>query len=255
MSKKIIPSLLLPAILLLFWQLATMNHWVSAYILPSPAKVLDTFTLMLKNGSLLVDTAISMKRVLIGFSLSFGLAFILGLFASIAPKTQVFYHYLIELMRNIPPISLIPLLILWLGIGEASKIIIIILASFFAMFSNIKKGLGQGNQQLLEVGKSLGLTTRENFFKIQLPNAVPDILIGMQIGLGYSFRAIIGAEMIASSSGLGYLILDAQQMSRSDKVIVGILILACIGSLTNLFLTKLIRKFTKGANFDDSHTA
>lgn len=255
MSKKILPALLLPAVLLILWQIATTQHWVSVYILPTPAKVVETFTLMLKTGSLLLDTAISMKRVLIGFSLSFCLAFTLGLIASLAPSSQVYYRYLIELMRNVPPISLIPLLILWLGIGETSKIIIIILASFFAMFSNIQKGLGHGNQQLLEVGKSLGFTTSQNFFKIQLPNALPDILIGMQIGLGYSFRAIIGAEMIASSSGLGYLILDAQQMSRSDKVIVGIVMLAFIGSLTNFCLTKLIKKLTKGADFDDTYTA
>lgn len=254
MFKKIIFSMLLPIILLLLWQFATMYQWVSVYILPPPLKVVETFIVMLKNGSLFFDTIVSLKRIFIGFSFSFVISFFLGLIASLAPTGQIFYHSLIELMRNIPPISLIPLLILWLGIGEASKIIMIILASFFAMFSSIKKGLHSGNQDLLEVGKSLGFTKKENFFKIQLPNAFPDILIGMQIGIGYSFRAIIGAEMIASSSGLGHLILDAQQMSRTDKVIVGIIILACIGSLINFTLTKVIKIFTKGTDIYNAHT-
>ena len=145
-------------------------------------------------------------------------------------------------MRNVPPISLIALLILWFGIGETSKIIIIVLASFFPMYFNIRKGFVSCDKKLLEVGEVFGFGPWQQFFRIVLPSAVPDILVGMRVGLGYSWRAIIGAEMIAAGSGLGYLILDSQQMSRSDKVIAGILVIGIVGILCDKLFQLLIRR-------------
>lgn len=108
--------------------------------------------------------------------------------------------------------------------------IIIILAGFFPMFLNIEQGVKGCDPKLLEVGTLLGFDKWQKFFRIVLPSAVPDILVGMRIGMGYSWRAIIGAEMIAASKGLGYLILDAQVMSRSDKILVGSSLLASSAS-------------------------
>ena len=128
---------------------------------------------------------------------------------------------------------LIPLLILWFGIGEVPKIIVIVLTSFFPIFINTEAGLRGCDPKLLEVGETLHMRKKEIFLKIRLPSALPDILVGMQIGLGYSWRAIVGAEMIAASKGLGYMILDAQALSRTDKVLVGILLIGIIGCVTD----------------------
>jgi sulfonate transport system permease protein len=138
------------------------------------------------------------------------------------------------------------------GIGEESKIIIIILASFFPMFLNIKKGFASCDRKLLEVGKVFGLNGRQRFYKIILPSAVPDILLGMKVGLGYSWRAIIGAEMIAAASGLGYFILDAQTMSRSDKVIVGILVIGFLGVICDQIFTMVTKKITRKGGVTNS---
>ena len=188
---------------------------------------------------------VSFKRVLTGFSISFVCAFCLGMIAALKKDLEVYYGPYVEFMRNVPPISLIALLILWFGIGETSKIIIIVLASFFPMFMNIRKGLLSCDKKLLEVGKTCGLSKTACFFKIRLPWAFPDILVGMRIGLGYSWRAIIGAEMIAAGKGLGYLILDAQQMSRSDKVIVGIFVIGLVGLLCDKAFLWIIRKWVR----------
>ena len=232
-------------ILLAVWQLAAVSGLWSAYVLPPPVKVARALAAMIESGVLLRHILVSSRRVLAGFSIAFGLAMAGGIVASQLKAAEEYYGGFLEFMRNVPPISLIALLILWFGIGETSKIIIIVLASFFPMYLNIRKGFVSGSQKLLEVGQVFGLTVWQRFCRIVLPSAVPDILVGMRIGLGYSWRAIIGAEMIAAASGLGYLILDAQQMSRSDKVIAGILTIGTVGILCDRLFSLLIRQVTR----------
>jgi len=242
-KHKFLKSVILPLfIIILWWSCSKLNIW-NDYILPSPGKILSVFWSMIKSGELLTHILVSMKRVFTGFILAFILSFVLGVYAGLASKQQIYYNSTLEFLRHIPPISLIPLLILWFGIGEQSKIIIIVLAAFFPMFLNIKKGIQYCDAKLLEVGDTLGFSSIKKFFKITLPYALPDVLVGMQIGFGYSWRAIIGAEMIAAASGLGYLILDSQQMSRSDKIIIGIIIIGLIGILCDRALMAFMNKF------------
>lgn len=238
--------MILIVVLLIAWKAASVSGIWSAYVLPSPEKVADSLKTMAVSGVLAKHIMISFQRVLTGFCIAFVLAFILGVLAAALPAAGDYYNTILEFMRNVPPISLIALLILWFGIGETSKIIIIVLASFFPMFLNIKKGFTSCDSKLLEVGKAYGFTYPRQFFRIILPYAFPDILVGMRIGLGYSWRAIIGAEMIAAGSGLGYLILDAQQMSRSDKVIAGILVIGVVGILCDKVFSLLIRAAVHG---------
>ena len=141
---------------------------------------------------------------------------------------------------------MIPLLILWCGIGETTKTAIIVLASFFPMYLNVVKGFTGCDRKLLEVGDMFDYSKKEKFFKIILPYASADILVGMRIGLGYSWGGIIGAEMVAASTGLGHMILFAQQMSRTDKVIVGILVIGIVGYATDRLFGLAIGKLLKG---------
>lgn len=233
-------------VLLLSWQIVcSLNIW-SAYVLPGPQKVWKAFIAMVISGEILQSAFISLRRVLIGFGIAFVSAFLIGILTSLKPKYTPYYNHIVEFLRNVPPMSLIPLLILWFGIGETAKIVIIVLTSFFPIFLNTKSGFASCDQKLLEVGDSLGFTAAQKFFKIRLPNAIPSILVGMRIGLGYSWRAIVGAEMIAAASGLGYLILDAQQMARSDKVIVGILVIGILGYCCDRAFYWLIKKISHG---------
>lgn len=237
-------------ILILWFAVSESGIW-SAYVLPSPQKVWGTFLGMVRSGVIFTHISQSFARVLCGFGISFALALCIGILAGLFPGTSGYYNHIVEFMRNVPPLSLIPLLILWFGIGETSKLIIIVLASFFPMFLNIKKGLSSCDVKLLEVGSSLNFSNWQKFYRIMLPNALPDILVGMRVGLGYSWRAIIGAEMIAAASGLGYMILDAQQMSRSDKVIVGIFVIGIIGYGCDRLFSYVIKKLVHGG-VDDS---
>lgn len=218
----------------------------SPYVLPTPKKVAESFLKMLLSGEIFEDILISLGRVFKGFTIAFVCAFALGMLRILVPASEKYYEPIVQFFRNVPPLSMTPLFILWCGIGETTKTVIIVLASFFPMYLNIVKGFTGCDKHLLEVGDAFGYTGMEKFTHIVLPYASADILVGMRIGMGYSWRAIIGAEMIAASTGLGHMILFAQEMSRTDKVIVGIFVIGMVGLLTDKLFGYVIKKWFKG---------
>ena len=250
LKKRILLNRLSPflgvVILLCIWFVVTRLEIFSTYVLPAPQKVFESFWQMLQSGEILIDIIISFGRVLKGFLIAFVLAFVLGMFRILVPVSEKYYEYLVQFFRNVPPLSMIPLLILWCGIGEMTKTVIIVLASFFPMYLNIVKGFTGCDKRLLEVGDTFSYTRFEKFTRIVLPYASADLLVGMRIGMGYSWRAIIGAEMVAASTGLGHMILFAQQMSRTDKVIVGIFVIGIVGLVTDRVFGFVIKKLFKG---------
>lgn len=246
-KSKVIKTSISILALLLLWTTVTELGLVSSYILPSPAKVFDSFLKMLQSGEIFEDIYISYIRVLKGFFMATGLAFLLAMIRVVLPKFSDYYETILQFLKNVPPLSLISLLILWCGIGETTKIGIIVLTAFFPIYLNTVKGFVSCDKKLLEVGEIYGYSKVSSFFKIRLPYAMSDILVGMRIGLGYSWRAIISAEMIAASTGLGHMILFAQQMSRTDKVIVGILVIGVVGYLTDRLFSIIIDKSLKGS--------
>ena len=231
----------------LVWYMVSRLGLLSAYVLPPPSKVWSSFIKMLVTGELWKDIYISYVRVMKGFSIAFVLAFLLGMVRSLLPASGRYYEFIVQFFRNVPPLSMIPLLILWCGIGEMTKTVIIVLASFFPMYLNIVKGFTGCDRKLMEVGEMFGYSKGRRFLRIVLPYALADILVGMRIGLGYSWRAIIGAEMVAASTGLVHMILFAQQMSRTDKVIVGILVIGIVGYVTDRVFALAISKLLKGS--------
>ena len=253
LRKRWLPALVGLGAPLLIWQLVCAAGLFNAYVLPPPGKVWATFVRMAASGELLADVGVSLARVLKGFSIDFALAFLLAALRILAPGSGPWYAHIVQFFRNVPPIAMIPLLILWCGIGETTKTVIIVLASFFPMYLSIVKGFTGCDPKLLEVARSFDYSRGRTFFRVILPSAVSDILVGMRTSLGYSWRAIIGAEMVAASRGLGHMILFAQQMSRTDKVIVGILAIGVVGCLTDWLMGIVIRRFagrTAGNGWD-----
>lgn len=235
---------------LIVWYVISKIGIFRPYVFPSPEKAMQTLVKMVISGELFLDITISFLRVVTGFLISFLISFLLGIIRVLFPKSKECYDFFIQFFRNVPPLAMIPLLILWCGIGELTKVLIIILASFFPMYLSIEKGFLSCDKRLMEVGEVFGYTKIESFRKIVLPSALPDILVGMRIGMGYSWRAIIGAEMVAASTGLGHMILFAQQMSRTDKVIVGICVIGIVGYLVDKGFGLVIKRCVKGAGND-----
>lgn len=232
-------------IILIFalWCIGSINNYWSSYILPSPKAVFKSAISLMISGVLFKHIGQSLIRILSGFFITLTLAIPLGFLFGMNKRIYTYFKPILEFIRHTPPLALVPMLILWFGIGEKSKLIIIVLASFFPVFLNTMKGVESCDKKLIEVGKIFNLSKRDIFFKIAVPSSLPNILVGMRLGIGYSWRAIIGAEMIAASSGLGYIILDGQQLSRSDVVIVGILSIGILGSLMDYIFSLLVQKF------------
>ena len=243
---RLVKSVLIFFIILLLWKITNYLGIWSDYILPSPEKVYSTFLNMISDGSIFINVYASMKRVLIGFAISTAIGVPLGIFFGIYSGVYEYFKSLINFLRNTPPLALIPMLILWIGIGEESKIIIIVLASFFPIFTSTLKGIKNCDSKLIEVGRVFEFSKLQIIFKIIIPNAILDIAVGLKLALGYSFRAIIGAELVAASSGLGYLISDGKEMSRTDVVIVGIIVIGLLGIITDYIFSIIVKKVSKG---------
>ncbi len=231
--------IILPLILVSAWFLVTKYELFSSYLLPSPQKTFTVFWQLLLDGTIARHLSISLLRVLGGFFCSCLVALPLGILCGRSARFHDFFWPVLEFLRHVPPLAAIPLIILWFGIDEASKLMVIFLASFFPLFLNTYGGIRNCDNKLLEVGSSLHFTAWQKARYIQLPAAVPSILVGLQLALGYSWRALIGAELIAASSGIGYMILDAEQMSRPDIVLVGIFCIGILGTLINRLFLKL----------------
>ncbi|MDR1308037.1 MAG: ABC transporter permease [Treponema sp.] len=159
------------------------------------------------------------------------------------------FHGIFEVLRAVPPLAMIPLLILWFGLGEASKLAVIVLATFFPIFLNAQGGFDSMDRRWLELSRSLELPFSRHLGSVLIPAALPQIVTGLRLGFGYAWRALLGAELFASASGLGYLITDSQAMARVDRVFVGIITIGLLG----LFFDAALRFFARGLTpeYDD----
>lgn len=241
MKNFLCGSLLPLALLILWWGGSDANAW-NAFLLPSPQAVARAAAELAQEGLLLSHIGSSLLRVLKGFGLAFAVGFPLGVFLGFNPRMLCYANPSLEFLRHVPPIALVPLFILWFGLGEGSKTVTIALTAFFPVFLNTYTALRSIDPLLLEVGSVFHLNLAERFFHIALPGMIPLLLTGVRLGLGYSWRALIGAEILAASSGLGFLILEAEQMGRSDRILLGVLITGVLGSLLDCALRAVARR-------------
>lgn len=241
-SSPIISALIAFLVCLLVWLAATSFGLVNSFLLPAPKTVWRALLELWSGGDLTRHIAASASRVGVGYLLAVVIAVPVAILLAFASHLRMLINPVLEFMRQVPPLALMPLLMLWLGIGEAQKIGIIVLACFFPVFLGMRGGIAQVDPKLIEVGKVSGLTRLDIVSRIIIPSALPSLVIGLRIGLGYSWRALVGAELIASSAGLGYLITDAQDMARTDIVLAGILVIGFIGLIADYALKVLCRR-------------
>lgn len=243
--RNIFEYLWLPAAILWLWFLSSYVGWTNPLLLPAPQAVLSAAMEMMASGELLRHITASVSRTISGFGISSVWALFLAWLFSHHVQAERQGHLILEAIRVVPPLSLVPLLILWLGIGESPKIAIVILASFFPVYLSTFSGLQNIDKKWDELACSLDLTKREKLLNISLPAALPAVLTGLRLGFGYSWRALVGAELIAASSGLGYLIQDSAEMSRPDRMLVGIFSIAILGILMDGIFAAMANHFIR----------
>ena len=225
----------------LVWEAVARSGLFSSILLPPPSLVAMTGFKLLTGGELLGHIWTSLGRVLLGFGIAAVVAIPLAI---VAGSNAVLFNVvdpIIELFRPIPVLALLPLAILWFGIDEASKIFIITYAAFFPIFINTVAGVRYSDPVLIQVASTLGATRAQIFYRVVLMCALPSLAVGIRLGLGFAFLALVAAELIASTRGLGYLIMDSRLTFQTDRGMVGIVSLGVLGFVINAILVRLER--------------
>lgn len=242
--KTLLLGLLIPVLVLILWWYVTTFGNTPESILPKIGTVGKTISEMLKDGSLQKDLATSLKRVLEGYLISAVLGIILGTAMGMSDTVKKIFYPTVTTIRQIPIMAWIPLLILWCGIGETSKVVIIVIASFFPIMVNTLSGIGSTPLEYIEVARLYKLSRLKTFLRVYLPHALPNIQTGLKLGLGVSWMAVVAAELIASTSGIGYKMSYARTLMRSDIVIICMIVIGIIGILMDKILTVVFNLLT-----------
>jgi len=227
------------------WEMIVRLGVFPAYLLSPPSAVLATFFRLLLYGDLLTHICYSLFRALSGFALAVAVGVPLGLAIGWSKLADDLCSPLIELFRPLPAVALIPVAILWLGIGDAFKIFIIFFACFFSILLNTVSGAKNLDVTLVKAARSMGANDGQVLRRVIFPGALPSILTGMRIALGVSLVLLVVSEMIAASYGLGYLIRNAELTFKTDVMYAGIFTIGILGYALNEVMMLLTRRLLR----------
>ncbi|PFH11326.1 sulfonate transport system permease protein [Collimonas sp. PA-H2] len=238
--ERLLPWLL-PLLLILGWELAAKAGWLSSRILPEPWAVARAAWSLTVSGELWTHVRISAWRAISGFAVGGGLGLLLGLLTGTFKRAETLLDTSIQMIRNIPALALIPLVILWFGIDESSKLFLVSIGVFFPVYLNTFHGIRSVDKGLIEMARSYGLSGWPLYRDVILPGALPSILVGVRFALGLVWVLLIVAETISAQAGIGYMTMNAREFLQTDVVLVGILLYALLGKLADMLARGLER--------------
>jgi NitT/TauT family transport system permease protein len=230
------------ALWLFIWWAITALGVIDPLFLPGPGAVLRRFWSWLRDGELLQDAGISTLRVAGGFVASAVIALPLGLFIGAYKPVRAFFEPLLEFARYLPAVAFVPVVLLWAGIGEASKITVIWIGTFFQMVIMLSEDVARVPLPQVEAARTLGATGPEVVLLVLLRSAMPAMFDTLRITLGWAWTYLVVAELVAANSGLGYAILKAQRFLQTDRIFVGIIVIGLIGLGTDQLLRCVHRR-------------
>lgn len=238
--QKLLPWLI-PVLLLAAWQALASLGMLSKSLFPTPEQVLETAWQMILNGQLPAYTLVSAKRALIGFFIGGGIGFVLGLCTGLSKYCNLLLDTTVQMLRNIPVLAMLPLIIIWCGIGEQTKVVMVALGVFFPIYLNTYHGIRTIDPGLVEMGGVYGLKGLSLFTEVIFPGALPSILVGVRFSLGIMWLILIAAETVATDTGIGYMAMNARELMQMDVVVLSIIIYALLGKLSDLVAQLLER--------------
>lgn len=244
---------LVPVLLIILWQITTKTGILPTKILPPPTDVYFAALELMKTGEIIHHVWVSLWRATMGFLIGGTIGFILGLLNGLFRSSEMLIDTSIQMLRNIPHLALIPLTILWFGIGEEAKIFLVALGVLFPIYLNTYHGIKSVDKGLIEMGKIYGLSDVYLFFHIIFPGALSSILVGIRFSLGMMWITLIVAETISSTSGIGYMAMNAREFMQMDVIILSILLYAFLGKLSDIiarFLESRLLKWHPGYSND-----
>ncbi|HLR69527.1 ABC transporter permease [Virgibacillus alimentarius] len=231
----------IPIILIIAWEGLSRVGFFPTYQLPAPTTILITIKEMAQEGTLWDHIGITTYRVLMGFLIGTVAAVLLGSLVGFYKNAERLFDPMIQAFRSIPSLAWVPLFILWMGIGEPSKITMIAVGVFFPVYLNVVSGILGVDRKLIEVGKIYDLNIFQLIRRIILPGALPSFLVGLRSGLGLGWMFVVAAELMGASEGLGYLLVLGQNTLSPEIIIASIILFAIIGKFFDWIL-KVIEK-------------
>ncbi|GEO25296.1 putative aliphatic sulfonates transport permease protein SsuC [Alicyclobacillus acidoterrestris] len=234
-----------PALVVIVWQILGQSGLISTRILPTPVAVVEAGIQLGKQGILWQYIWSSTERALAGFLIGGSVGFVLGLLNGLYRISQKLTDTSIQMLRTIPHLALIPLVIVWFGVGEEAKIFLVALGSVFPIYVNTFFGIKSVDADLIEMAKVYRLPWIKLFWKVILPGALPSILVGIRYALGVMWMTLIVAETISENSGIGYMAMNAEEFMQMNVVVLGIVLYALLGKISDWIATTMERRFLR----------
>ncbi len=229
------------AVVVVLWSLAGRLGLIDTDLIPTPEMVWSAAVELGTDGLLLSDLGISLRRAATGFVLGAGLGVVCGLLTARVRAIGTVLHPILNILRPIPAIALVPLAIVWFGIGEPSKYFVIAYTVFLSVWLNTDYGASHVAPTYIRASRSLGAGMLREFFEVVVPAAAPHIVSGLRLGTALAFLSLVAAELTGASSGIGYRIQEARQFLRTDRMFVGLIELGILGALLDAAFLALSR--------------
>jgi sulfonate transport system permease protein len=233
---------LVPVLILIVWQALDSLGWINSRLMPSPVMVAESFWQLLVTGQLLGNLWVSLVRVTLGLGIGVVLGTLFGLFAGLSRFGENSIDSTLQMVRTLPHLALIPLFILWFGIGETPKIALIALGSVFPIYLNLYAGIRAVDRKIIEAASTLDLTRAEIIWNVILPGALPSFLVGLRYAVGIAWLTLVVAEQVNANSGIGYLVMNARDFLETDVIFVGLIIYAVLGLTTDQMVRAIERR-------------
>jgi len=236
---------ILPALLILAWHLASVSGYIKPYLLPPPSTVVTTLWEITLNGVLFKHVQASVTRWAVGFVLGGGLGLLLGSWVGLSRGAERTLDTSVQMLRTVPFLAMAPLLIIWLGLDEAPKITLVGLAAFFPLYINTFAGIRNVDRKLIEVGRVYQLSSPEMLRRVIIPAALPAVFTGVRYGLGVAWLALVVAELMGATRGLGFMLVEGREFVRIDIIVGGIILFSLVGKIVDTFVRMLESRFLR----------
>ena len=240
--KRNLKGLAVPVAIIVVLEVVVRVGWIPSYQMPAPSDIVLTLR-DLAEGALWKHISASLLRVLLGFAIGTSLALVFAAWVGLSREAEAYLEPTFAGLRSIPSLAWVPLLLLWLGIDETSKIVLIAIGAFFPVYLNGVAAIRDIDRKLVEVGQMLGFSRYRLVRRILLPAALPGLFTGLRSGMSLAWMFLVAAELIAATKGLGYLLSDGRETSRPDIVLAAIIVLAVLGKLSDGVLAGLEKRF------------
>ncbi|WP_144126652.1 ABC transporter permease [Catellatospora sichuanensis] len=225
-----------PIVLVAAWEAAARTGLLPPEKLPAPSEVLSTGWRLAAEGTLAVHLLDSLQRAAIGLALGGGLALLLGAVAGLLRLGDDLVDPPVQMARMLPHLGLVPLLIIWVGIGEELKITLVALGAFFPIYFNTYAGIRDIDERLVEAARTCGLGQLARLRHVVLPGALPSLLLGLRLAIGAAWLSLVVGEQVNAQTGIGFLMMEAREFAQTDVVLLGLLVYALLGLLSDLLL-------------------